>query len=178
MYQSSKDAKLRVREKIFDKRINAHEEIHALCQVMRTTISTHLVDLQNNAITYPKLLLNRELYSNFKVNFVQVLGKNSIWIDIELYRYMNYIQDYLENLSSSIKDIEDKNFPYVGVLIKQDFIDMALELEKETFKFFEKDIYSINLKIKKGHHKFSKEATFKKFENTQLIKKTAAIEAI
>ena len=178
VYQSSKEAKLRVQEKIFDKRINTHEEILAFCQVMRTTISTHLADEQNNAITYPMLLTNRERYSNFIVNFTQVLGRNSIWMDIELYRYMNYIQDYLESLSSNIRDIEENRFPLVGVVIKQDFVDMAVELEKEAFKFFEKDIYSINLKMKKGHHKFPREETVKKFENTQLNKNIAIIKEI
>ncbi|HRF76261.1 MAG TPA: hypothetical protein PLJ00_15910 [Chitinophagales bacterium] len=178
VYQSSKEAKLRVREKIFDKRINTHEEIIAFCQVMRTTVSTHEGDAQNNVITYPMLLINREHYGNFIKNFVQVLGRNSIWMDIELYRYMNYIQDYLESLSSNIRDIEEKSFPLVGVLIKQDFINLALELEKEAFKFFEKDIYNINLKMKKGHHKFPREETVKKFKNTQLNKNIAAIKNI
>ena len=112
------------------------------------------------------------------MNFTQVLGRNSIWMDIELYRYMNYIQDYLESLSSNIRDIEENRFPLVGVVIKQDFVDMAVELEKEAFKFFEKDIYSINLKMKKGHHKFPREETVKKFENTQLNKNIAIIKEI
>lgn len=173
-----KETRLRIIEKVFDKRLQAHEDILSLAKQLRTTVSTHTASDGLNVDSYPGLLHDKEYFNQFKGNFFVVVNSNSHWISIELFRQLNYIQDYLENVSQTLLQIDESNYPQVGVVIKPDFIDIAAELEAETLKFFEKDLYNVNLKTTKGHHKWSKEYTLSRLNNTELLKNHQLISTI
>jgi hypothetical protein len=166
-----KETRLRIIEKVFDKRLKAHEDILDLAKQMRTTVSTNNASDGLNIDSYPGILHNKEYFNQFKGNFFVVVNLNSHWISIELFRQLNYFQDYMENVSQTLLKLDEANYPNFGVIVKQDFIDLAAELETETLKFFEKDLYNVNLKTTKGHHKWPKEYTLSRLNNTELIKK-------
>ncbi len=56
------------------------------------------------------------------------------------------------------------------MIVKADFIALAAELEKEALKFFEEDLYRINIKTTKGHHKWPQDYTLKRLNDTDLLK--------
>lgn len=177
-YLKAKEVRLRIIEKVFDKRLKAHEEMLNLAKQLRATVSTHSAKDGENVDSYPGLLHNNEYFNQFKGNFFIVVNANSHWISIELFRLLNYIQDYIESVSQTLLKMSETNFPQFGVIVKPDFIDLAAELEHETLKFFEKDIYQVNLKTTKGHHKWPREYTIERLNNTELIKNFEAISAI
>lgn len=173
-----RDTQLRIIEKVFDKRLKAHEDILYIAKQMRNTVSTHNATDGLNVDSYPGLLRNNECFDHFKGNFFVAVNMNSHWINIELFRQLNYIQDYIENVSQVLLRLDETNYPKLGIIIKKDFIDLAAELETEVLKFFEKDLYNVNLKTSKGHHKWPREYTLNRLNNTELCKKHDLIEKI
>ncbi len=173
-----KETRLRIIEKVFDKRLKAHEDILDLAKQMRTTVSLHNASDGLNVDSYPGLLHNNEYFNQFKGNFFVVVNLNSHWLSIELFRQLNYIQDYIENASQVLLKIDESSYPKFGVIVKQDFIDLAAELETETLKFFEKDLYNVNLKTTKGHHKWPRDYTLDRLNKTELIMQKDLISKI
>lgn len=173
-----KETRLRIIEKVFDKRLKAHEDILDIAKQMRTTVSTHSASDGINVDSYPGLLHNKESFNQFKENFFLAVNLNSHWISIELFRQLNYIQDYVENVSQALLKIDESNYPKFGIIVKQDFIDLAAELEIETLKFFDKDLYDVNLRTTKGHHKWPIEYTVSRLNSTEFIKKHELISKI
>lgn len=165
----TKEVKLRIIEKIFDKRISAHEEILKISKMLRITHLTYLVDDEKNALTYPAFMSNKESLDNLIFDIHTIVNTNSHWLDIEIFRELNYLQDYLANLDGFIKHIEESEFSSLGIKIKSDIIDLAGSLEKLVIRFFKKDIYQINLNISEGHHKYPKEVTLERLNNTKLL---------
>ena len=174
----SKEARLRILEKVFDRRLQAHEEVLEIARLLRTTVSTKSIDKEANVITYPGVISNREVFDNFRGRFYQLVNFNTHWLDIDLFRELNFVQDYIGNVDIHLKDTQDTKFPDVALLIKQDFIDLAASLEAETIKFFDKDIHKIKINTKKQHHKFEKSQTIKRLQSTDLFKKWEEIKKI
>ena len=166
----TKEVKLRVAEKVFDKRISAHEDIMKIPKLLRTVIQTYKADKDKNALTYPAFLHNRESFDDLLANVYSYVNNNSHWLDIEIFRELNYLQDYLCNLDTYLRQLDESKYAELGVKIKKDIIDLASSLEKITLKFFKEDIYNINLKVSEGHHKYPKEETLERLNKTELLK--------
>ena len=165
----TKEVKLRIIEKVFDKRISAHEEILKISKLLRITNLTYKIDGDNNAISYPAFLNNRKTLDNLIHDIHNIVNDNSHWLDIEIFKELNFLQDYLVNLDGYTKSIEEKDYTLLGVKIKGDVIDLANSLEKMVLQFFKKDIYKINLNVSEGHHKYPKEETLKRLNSTKLL---------
>ena len=166
----AKEVKLRVIEKVFDKRIIAHEDILKITKLLRTTYQTYKADEQRNALTYPAFLHNRKSFDDLLENVSIYINVNSHWLDIEIFRELNYLQDYLCNLDAYLKSLDETNYAELGLKIKKDIIDLANSLEKLTLKFFKEDIYLLNLKVSEGFHKYPKNETLERLNKTELLK--------
>jgi len=166
-----KETKLRLVEKIFDKRIKAHEEILLLSKLMRSTVSTEKVDENNNLISYPGLIQDKKTFENFQERFYELTNFNTHWLDIEICREINFIQDYIATLKLKIQRKNENDYSQIGIIIKPDFTKLAHDLEELVLKFFDQDILKLKLKSEKGYHKFEREITETRLLNTELIKK-------
>lgn len=175
---TKKQAKMRVLEKVFDKRIQAHENILTVVNGLRSVISLERVNDERHLLGYPGSLKSNAERENFMYNSFLILAENSHWIGTELERELGFLKDYLTSLHMTVKGIDDNNLIEVGILIKQDFIDLAMSIEDKTFDFFRKDIYKVSINKKDEWHKYPKEVTFKRFENTLLHKHHDDIEAL
>ncbi|SEJ16735.1 hypothetical protein SAMN05192553_102728 [Cyclobacterium xiamenense] len=172
----SKEAHLRILEKIFDKRLQAHEEVLEISRLLRTTVSTKSADEGDNVITYPVIISSREEFDQFIRRFYELVNYNTHWLDIEVFRELNFIQDYIANVDILLKESNDDSFKEVALIIKSDIIDLAASLEEITMTFFDKDIYAIKIKTKKQHHKYKRTQTIKRLHSTELFKNWSEIE--
>jgi len=118
----SKEARLRILEKIFDKRLLAHEEVLEIARLLRTTVSTKKVDEYNNIITYPGVMSNKQLFEKFQGRFYELVNFNTHWLDIKLISELNFIQDYIVNLDILLKDKSEDQFVDIAIILKNDFI--------------------------------------------------------
>lgn len=174
----TKEARLRILEKVYEKRLQAYEDILNISRLLRTTISTKTIDGDGNVITFSGLVSSREMFDQFQGRFYELVNFNTHWLDIELFRELNFIQDYLGNVDILLKNTADENFPKVAIVLKQDFINLAADLEVEALKFFEKDIQKIKVKASREHHKYKKTETQKRLLNTELFKKWEELRKI
>lgn len=166
----TKEVKLRIIEKVFDKRVIAHEQTLKVAKLLRVTNLTYKIDSDKNALTYPKILNNRDSLQEAISYIHDIVNENSHWLSIDVFRELNYMQDYLVNLDSITKNIPEQDYPKVGVEIKSDLIDLSASLEKLILMFFKSDIYKINLTFSEGHHKYQKEETINRLNSSKLSK--------
>jgi hypothetical protein len=174
----SKETKLRIVEKIFDKRIQAHENILLLTKDIKTVVSTREVDENYNIISFPKSLISKDEYSHFLNQTCSIIHQNNHWFNTDLERELGFLQDYLASVNQTIKDVDDIKLPLIGLVIKQDFIDLAANLDKLTFDFFRKDIYKLSINKHDEWHKYPKDITLKRYEETLLYRKQNEIDKI
>lgn len=174
----SKETKLRIVEKVFDKRIQAHENILILIKKIRSVLSIEMTDENCNLITFPSSMTTKENFRHFANDLYLTIHQNSHWLNTNLERELGFLMDYITSLSQVLKDAQDEAYPKVGLIVKQDFIDLASSLENITFDFFRKDIFEMNINKHNEWHKYPKDVTFDRYSKTILSKKLDEIKII
>lgn len=174
-----KETRLRIIEKVLEKRIDAHEEILGLTKSIRQVVGTGMKDENNNAITYPLCMQSKDhLLSFIEVSF-PIIHKNSHWLDTKLERELSFFQDYTISLSHQMSKVnDDLIFTEIGIIIKQDFINLASILEDLAFNFFRFEITSLKLNQHNEWHKYPKEETQRRFSKTELVIQESQIQKI
>ena len=174
----SKETKLRILEKVFDKRIEAHENMLFLIKNIRSVISTGKADSESNLISFPSSMTSKEDLDKFTNEVFIAFHKNAHWLNTNLEREFWFVLDYLISLSNIIQGAKNSDFPRIGIIVKQDFIDLATSLENITFDFFRKDIYEMKINKHDEWHKYPKKETYSRFNKTNLVTKRSEIDKI
>lgn len=174
----TKETRLRVIEKIFDKRIDAHDKILALVKDVRTVVSIDRVDNESNIIGYPLILNSRDYFQDFKLQYAVVIQQNGHWLNAKLVRELNFFQDYLLSLNTIISEAKSIDYPQIGLIVKQDFIDSATSIENIAFEFFRHDIYKMSINKHDEWHKYPKRETLERLKKMKLYTCQKEIEAI
>jgi hypothetical protein len=173
-----KEAKLRIIEKIIDKRIIAHEEILGCIKKIRTVVGTEKTDEQRNLISYPIFMDSHNSLSELIRDLFPLIHKNTHWLNTPLERELSFLQDYFITLFNKTNGLSDQAMIDVGIIVKQDFIDQAASLENLAFDFFRKDIFKLALNKHDEWHKFPKAETNRRFAETNLVKRAEEITLI
>lgn len=168
----TKETKLRLIEKVFDKRMTAHESILILIKKIRSVLSTNQIDERNYVITFPQSMTDKLSFENFSNDASIIINQNNHWLNVGLERELGFFIDYISSLNMTLKDATDNNFPLIGLIVKQDFIDIASKLDDITFEFFRKDIYNMDINKHNEWHKYPKEVTLDRFHKTNLFHQT------
>jgi len=172
-----KEAKLRVIEKILDKRINAHDEIIEMTKYIRNIDFTG-ADANNNIEGFPIILKSRKDFDNYYYYITQSINNNTQWFNSELEKKLNLFTDYLINLFKKIDETNDQNIQKIGILIKQDFINFSSQIENLAFDFYRVDIFKLTINKYDKWHKYPKEKTLNYLNETQLFKRQEDINEI
>jgi len=170
-----KETKLKVIEKLIDRKIDAYEGVLGIVKTLRTVISADLADNSNNLIGYPSILKSKNDFEKFQIDSGSIINYYSHWLDIKITRELYFVQDYFWTLSMNIKEIDEKYYPEIGKIIKQDFLDIASTLENITLDCYQNKISKIKIRKVKGWHKYPKSKTSERMNNTELIKENEKI---
>ncbi len=168
-FSSRKELKLKLSEKIIDKRIAAHEELYRMVMSIRQIVNSNTFDEEGNVVGYPACLDSHDSFNRFWSDSFFIIHKNSPWINASLKRELWFFQDYVVNLNGKIDFGNLSELYNVKHFIKQDFIDLSGDIEKEIDHFCEKDIFSLKAIVKKEWHKYPKEQTLEKLNLTRLF---------
>lgn len=166
-----KETKLRIQEKIFDRRITAHEEALRFSKLLRSTLSTKKADDTGELITYPVYIHNRKNFDELINELYMVNNLNSHWFDSDIIQELKYIQDYIGNLDNQLELNSENLYPKIGTIVRNDFFEISTSLEEKIIKFFRDDIYKIKLQPKVGEKKLEENAFQKRFRETNLYQK-------
>lgn len=172
------ELKLKLREKVLDKRIQAHENIIKLSITLRTMNYIEFNDPIKEVKRIPMLLSSMQRYIEWSNQHLNLIIDSTTWLSTDLTRELNLFQDYLTNLDGRILDLDDNRIKSIGDIVRQDFIDFSSNIEKLAYKLFEKDLYKLKLNDLNEWHKYSKQETLRRLKNTELINRKDEIDII
>ena len=151
----SKETKLKISEKLIDKRIDAHEQVLKLAKLMRSSHTENLFNSAKELITYPLIFLTEDNYRDWRQNYFIITNEYSHWLSISVLNELYYIQDYIVNLDKTLENVPEDNYKAIGIILKMDFIQMSSNLEKQVVEYFERGWSNLSIK-KKGSYKLPK----------------------
>jgi len=167
----SRETRLKISGQLIEKRIEAHEQILSLAKTMRATVSLDKVNSENEYITYPIIFNNKQNFQDWRSSFFLITNQYSHWLDLDVTRELFYIQDYITNLDKRIEKTPENNYISIGIILRNDFLDMATCLEKTVINYFDKGWRSLRFKKEKGRSKYPKNLSLKRLNNSNLFKR-------
>ncbi|MFA0081960.1 hypothetical protein AB4383_07985 [Vibrio breoganii] len=177
-YGKSRETKLKLAEKIVDKKLEAHEQIINLANLMRGMRVVDGVHDGKELLRYPAFLENRAAFDSFWLQLTQAQSKSDRWLSAELRRELSFCNDYLVTLYKWTEQVSDIGLPRLGVAIRDDIIDISSRIEDSAHDFINNDVVKLNFKTDRRWHKFKPEKTEKMFEETILIKRQSELQDI
>ena len=169
---------LQTRSKLLDKQIAAHETILQLCMEMRTMVAPGGLDDHGEMLRGPNILCSKIDFENWFQRFTLTQLQGSTWLTTETKREVNFIQDYLATLHLHLSNVPDYDCFRLGVLIRQDFIDLSSSLEKVTFKFFERGVRRLKLDTPRDWHKYKPQVAEQRLRSLQLLPQLERIKPL
>lgn len=166
----NKETKLKISEKLIDKRIDAHEQVLKLAKLMRSSHTENQFNSEKELITYPLIFLTQDNYRDWRANYFLITNEYSHWLTIPVLNELFYIQDYIINLDKTLENVHEENFKAIGIILKMDFIEMSTSLEKQVVKYFEKGWINLSIK-KKGNYKLPKNESLKRLKESNFTKR-------
>lgn len=121
--------------KLFERRIAAHEKVIEIATEMRVMVPLGGKTADGEVRRAPRVMMSRELFDDWLASFTQRSLGGTSWLSTNAKRELNLVQDYFLTLHMYLADIPDDRYPDLGVLIRQDFIDLSSSLEKRAFEF-------------------------------------------
>lgn len=182
-----REAQLKILDKIIDKKIIAYDNILnfvSLTRIVSIYPGETDLNIEFDKFDYPLrfigVLDSRDVFNEYWSMFVKVSQDNSRWLDIGLIRELNFMQDYLVNLNGMIDNLKLNNeqLRKVGIVLRQDFIDLAYEIEKLCLVFYNKEVTKMKSRNKNQWHKYPREITESRFKETNLYKYKDEIKTI
>jgi len=166
-----RDFALRIWDRLLERKIKAHENLIELAVEMRVMVPTTLVNIEADGEIprAPEILTSKEFFEKWFRRFTLINQGNSTWLTTEAKREYNFIQDYLINLHSELSSLSSENYIIMGQMIRNDFIELSSSLEKAAYVYFEKEIAKKRLSKLTDWHKYPKEITIQRLNNTVLF---------
>ncbi|WP_169729903.1 hypothetical protein [Hydrogenovibrio kuenenii] len=166
----TKQTKLRLVEKVLDRKTEAHEELINFIGVMRTTVQLGGVTDGGELKRCPLALFSRKNFGDFLSEFSRVQNLFDRWLSSDIKREISLFMDYLVHLNEYSGNASDDALQVVGVIIKNDFFTFADELDRYAHVFFNKDMLSLKYKTDSEWSKHSVDVTYQKLAETLLFK--------
>jgi hypothetical protein len=163
--------RLKLYDKIVDKKIQACDVVLDISKELRLIqqSSTNEYFDDGTLKRYPMILKDFDSFYIFWTHLTNTFNSHSTWIDINSQREINFLQDYLINLNSIIYQIKEEELYKIREDILYDFIGLSSNIEKSIKNYYLKDFLNIKIIDKSQWHKFKKEETIEKLNQTKLF---------
>ena len=171
----TKESKLRVTEKLLDKKLEAHESLLSIVSCIRTMVLLGGENCQGELKRCPVIMESQKSKDEFLEAFVSVQNRCDRWFSASVKREISFFLDYFVNLNEHARGASDNSLQEAGVIIRNDFIDIANALENCAHQFFDKDLIKLNYKTDREWHKFTQEETLAKLDETEFYKRKTQV---
>jgi hypothetical protein len=135
-----RDYDLQLWERLLERRINAHESVIQTALEMRVMVPLGGIDADGGVLRTPNVLQSKEIFETWFQRATDQTAAGSTWLTIGAKRELNYVQDYLVTLYMHLGKVPSEAYANVGVIVREDFIKLSSDLEKQAFRFFEFDV--------------------------------------
>jgi hypothetical protein len=169
---------LKLWERLIDKRINAHMKVMEVATELRSMFIISSSSDSSVIVRSPNVLFNKESLDAWWTKLGTLILEHSTWLNTKTKREVNYLQDYIVNLNRHLSHIPSEKYPLVGVIVRQDFVDISSHLEKTSYKFFKGEVRQLKLPNLNRWHKFKIPKTNKRLHQTLMVTKSELIERI
>jgi hypothetical protein len=160
---------LRLWDKLLERRIKAHENVIDVALEMRVMVALGGIDNNGEVARAPQVLLSKDEFERWFIRFTQLSMEGTTWLTTAAKRELNFVQDYLITLHQNLSNVPSEGYLSIGQLIRQDFIDLSSELEKNAFSFFECEMRELKLNSLNEWHKYERQVTEKRLKETVLL---------
>lgn len=166
----NQEFKLKVWSSFIDKRIKAHELVIAGACEMRVMTILGGIDKQGELRRAPRVLLSEEHFASWFGDFVSSINNFTVWLTEDTKRELNFVQDYVTNLNSFLRDSPQDKYITVGEIIRHDFLKLSSDLEKSAYQYFTADVLKTSLADLDEWHKYKLDVTKARLNDTELFK--------
>lgn len=166
----TKESKLRVTEKLIDKKLEAHESLLSIVSWIRTMALLGGEDNEGQLKRCPVIMESQKNKDDFLTALVSVQNRYDRWFSALVKKEVSFFLDYFVNLNEHSRGASDISLQEAGVIIRNDFIDMANELDNCAHQFFNKDLLKLNYKTDRNWHKYTQRETLSRLEKTAFYK--------
>lgn len=173
--QRRQDHSLKLWEKIAERRIQAHERLLESALELRVMIGLGRLDENQEPLRTPYIMLSHEHFTSWFTKFSAGSVSGSSWQTTEAKREANFVQDYMTTLYQTISEVPSDLVPNVGLIIRQDIINLSTSLEKKVMLYFENDIRKLKLSSLAKWHKYKLKQTIARLNSTELMRNQEAI---
>lgn len=157
---SGREYNLRLWDKLLERRMKAHENLISSALQMRVMASLGIADNLGDIRRFPEIFISKDSFEDWFQRFTYLNNEYSTCLSIKAKRELYFFQDYLINLHAFLKQVPTENYPKVGEILRQDFIDLSVQLEKSSYAFFKKDFRKLKIGNIEEHHKYKKRITY------------------
>jgi len=175
---AKRELRLRLSEKLLDRRIDAHEKVLGLCKTMRTMASLDRLEAQSEVARTPVPLASREVFHDWQVDLARVVSESSHWLRNPLVRELSLVQDYTVSLHMTLLPLAPEKYAEVGAIVRQDFVTFSGRLEELALEFFSSDLHRLRLVPARRWHKYERRETEAKLQKTLLWSRWPEIEQV
>lgn len=175
---NTKETKLRIVEKVLDKKIEAHESLVDIVNKIRSMVLLGGTDGTGQLIRCPVILQNRQSMDDFLSEFSAVRIKADRWLSAPVLREINLFMDYFANIYEGARNWSNVELQEVGVFIKNDFTTFAQRIEKQAHAFFDNDLMKLNPQTDRSWHKYDQTRTHEELEQTEFFSQREIIMEI
>lgn len=173
-----RDYDLRLWEKLIDRSIDAHERLINHVHEMRVMISRNGVDEGGEVLRYPQVLSSRDVFEVWFANTIRSIGFASTWLSTPAKSEANFLQNYLVTLHLNLRSVPSSRLPDVGLIIREDFIDMSSNLERISHVFFDRDVRKLRSSNLNDWHKHARPQTEKRLKESNLLRQWADVSGL
>lgn len=175
LFSITKETKLRLIEKVLNKKLEAHEHLITVANQMRTMVALGGPDQDGELKRTPALMETQENFSNFLVDYTVMQTKCDRWFNSKLKREMSLFLDYLVNLRDACREADEINLKEAGSIIRNDFIEFSSRLEDVAHEYFNNDLLRLSYKTDRKWHKHPKEKTLAELNKTVFFQRKQEI---
>jgi hypothetical protein len=131
-----KESRLRITEKILDRRIQAHEEVARWAESLdRWSGIGYRQDDKRTNVLIPQFMRSAEEYREWAAGFSKLCERNRIWLSVTSYEMIELLRAYLAELESILARGHSENIWAVGVIIGDDFPALMASIQSTCYKY-------------------------------------------
>lgn len=178
----SKETKLRITEKVIDRKLQAYDNLIDFIGLIRTMVLlggwVSGRDGQNELKRTPHAMFSHQNFDDLLVEFSSMKNSSERWFSYSVKREMSLFLDYMVTLKELVRRASDQQLQEIGVMLRDDFIEFAVKIEDTAHDFLNKDLLKLDHKTDRKWHKYKPEETIEKLESTRLFRLRETIEIV
>jgi hypothetical protein len=176
-----REFKLRLLEKIIERRIQAHEQMARLAGSLS---QRHIYgyyergeDVDAQRVRVPDLMMSVKSFLNWREGFSEAYRQCKFYLAPDIRREVRLLYDYLFELDKVLVKGNPENIWAVGLALCDDFTDFASRIEGLAVSFLTRSVQKERFKAQPGYA-YSLSETKRRLTGTTLMSNRQEIEAL